>query len=155
MNLILDGVFFLEKFPGKGGWTFVKFPVTLWPSGRAFGMVKVSGSVDNFQIEGKHLMPMGNGFLFLPVSKEVRKAIGKESGDQVFVKLTVAGGSIPEGIPEELIACLEDDPGKLGLFQGLSSTEQKHWVEYIYSANSEELKASRIIKLLSELKSDS
>lgn len=153
MNLIVEGIFVLEKFPGKGGWTFAKVPVTLLPSGKAFGMVKVSGSVDHFQFEGKHLMPMGNGFLFLPVSKEIRKAIEKEAGQEVFIRLI--GDEIPKGIPEELIDCLNDDPGKLSLFQALGSSEQKHWVEYIYSANSDELKAARIIKLLSDLGSTS
>lgn len=151
MNLIVDGVFYLEKFPGKGGWTFAKVPVSLLPSGKAFGMVRVSGTVDDFRFEGKHLMPMGDGFLFLPVSKEIRKAIGKEAGEQVLVRLF--SNSIPDGIPDELISCLEDDPGSRRLFQQLSNAEQKHWVDFIYSANSEELKASRIIRLLYELKS--
>ncbi len=149
MEQIVGGEFFLERFQGKGGWTFIKIPIAILPSGKAFGMLKVCGSIDDYTFEGKHLMPMGDGFLFLPISKPIRQAIGKEEGDKVLFKLY--RDEIPTSIPEELIACLEDDPGKLSLFQKLSDAEQKQWIEYIYSANSDEVKANRIIKLLSDL----
>ena len=149
MELILEGKFILEKFAGKGGWTFIKGPIANLPSGKAFGMLKVCGSLDHFEFEGKHLMPMGNGYLFLPISKPIRKSIGKEEGDLVNFKLYC--DEIPTSIPQELIACLEDDPGKLTLFQKLSDSSQRQWIEYIYTASSEEVKAQRIIKLLADL----
>ncbi|WP_111668776.1 YdeI/OmpD-associated family protein [Algoriphagus litoralis] len=149
MELIIEGEFFLERFPGKGGWTFIKIPSTLLPSGKAFGMLKVGGTIDDFTFEGKHLMPMGDGHLFMPIAKPIRQAIGKEEGDRVH--FTLYRDEIPTSIPAELIDCLEDDPGKLVLFQKLSDAEQKQWIEYIYSANSEETKANRIVKLLSDL----
>lgn len=149
MEKIIEGEFFLERFHGKGGWTYIKIPIEILPSGKAFGMLKVSGTIDDYAFEGKHLMPMGNGFLFMPVSKPIRQAIGKEEGDIVLFNLY--RDEIPTSIPEELIACLEDDPGKLPLFKKLSDAEQKQWVEYVYSANSEDAKAQRIIKLLSDL----
>lgn len=149
MELIIEGEFQLEKFPGKGGWTFIRLPISSLPSSKVFGMIKLSGAVDDFEFKGKHLMPMGNGFLFLPVPKVIRSAIRKEAGDKVRVRLY--RDELPSALPEELIACLEDDPGKLSLFQQFSESEQKHWIEYIYSANSDEAKAHRIVRLLSEL----
>lgn len=149
MELIVAGEFFLERFPGKGGWTFIRLSISMLPSGKAFGMLKVCGSIDDYEFEGKHLMPMGDGFLFMPVSKAIRKAIGKEAGDKVRFELH--RDEIPTSIPEELIECLEDDPGKLALFGELSDAAQKHWVDYIYSANTEDIKAQRIVKLLFDL----
>lgn len=149
MELILEGKLFLERFPGKGGWTFVRVPVSILSQGKAFGMLKVSGEIDDYEFEGKHLMPMGDGYLFMPISKPIRKAIAKEEGDQVHIKLY--RDEIPSSIPEELIACLEDDPGKLSLFKRLSDSEQKQWIEYIYMASSDDSKAQRIVKLLSDL----
>lgn len=140
----------LERFPGKGGWTFVRIPVVDLPSGKAFGTVRVSGSLDDFEFVGKHLMPMKKGILFLPVSKPIRSRIGKEEGDVVSLKLYRE--EIPSTIPQELIDCLKDDPGALPLFNKLPDAEQKHWVEYVYCADSEEIKATRIVKLLGELK---
>ena len=149
MDLIVSGDFLLERFSGKGGWTFVRVPIAILPLGKSFGMLRVNGKVDDFGFERKHLMPMGDGFLFLPISKEIRKAIGKEAGDKVHILLY--RDEIPHDIPDELVDCLQDDPGKLELFQKLSNAEQKHWISFIYSANSEDAKASRIVKLLSDL----
>lgn len=153
MEQIVGGEFFLERFQGKGGWTYIKIPIEILPSGKAFGMLKVCGSIDDYTFEGKHLMPMGDGFLFLPISKPIRQAIGKEEGDQVIFKLY--RDEIPTSIPAELIACLEDDPGKLPLFMKLSDAVQRQWIEYIYSANSDEAKANRIVRLLYDLGSGS
>lgn len=149
MELVAEGEFILEKFPGKGGWTFVRVPVEILPVRKTFGMNRVGGFIDDFKFEGKHLMPMGNGFLFLPIAKPIRIAIGKEQGDRV--RLRISRDEIPSQIPEELIECLKDDPSKLQLFQKLSDADQKHWIEYIYSANSPELKSDLIVKLLNQL----
>jgi uncharacterized protein YdeI (YjbR/CyaY-like superfamily) len=112
-------------------------------------MLKVSGSIDSFTFEGKHLMPMGDGSLFIPVAKSIRAIIKKEAGDRVHLKLL--RDEIPSEAPQELIDCLKDDPGKYQLFQKLSKEDQKKWVEYIYGTNSIDGKTDRIIKLLSEL----
>lgn len=149
MELILEGEFILERFSGKGGWTFIKVPIANLPNGKAFGMLKVCGTVDDFAFEGKHLMPMGDGLLFMPIAKPIRQAIQKEEGDKVNLKLY--RDEIPTSLPEELIACLEDDPGKLPLFQNLSDAEQRQWIDYIYSTNSEDAKVQRILKLLADL----
>lgn len=149
MELVAEGEFVLEKFPGKGGWTFVRVPVEILPVRKAFGMIRVCGFVDDFEFEGKHLMPMGNGYLFLPIAKPIRTAIGKEQGDTVRLKLM--RDEVPSQVPEEFIDCLQDDPGKLQLFQRLSDADQKHWIEHIYSANSPEVKSDRIVKLLNQL----
>jgi hypothetical protein len=149
MEQIIEGVFFMERFPGKGGWTFIRIPSSILPSGKAFGMLKVSGSIDSFEFEGKTLMPMGDGFLFLPVSKEIRFKIRKEEGETVQVRLFRNG--IPDQLTEELKDCLKDDPGKLQMFLGLQATEQSRWLEIIYSAGDEEQKAERIVRLLEYL----
>ena len=149
MEQIVSGEFFMERFPGKSGWTFIKLPISIFPSGKAFGMLKVSGSIDSFSFEGKHLMPMGDGSLFIPVAKPIRAAIKKEAGDRVHLRLI--RDEIPSEAPQELIDCLQDDPGKYQLFQKLSKEDQEKWVEYIYGTSSIAGKTERIIKLLSEL----
>ncbi len=149
MELLAEGEFVLEKYPDKGGWTFVRVPVEILPVRKAFGMIRVCGFIDDFEFEGKHLMPMGNGFLFLPIAKPIRTAIGKEQGDRV--RLKILRDEVPSQIPEELIECLNDDPGKLQLFQKLSDADQKHWIEFIYSTNSRDVKADRIVRLLGQL----
>jgi hypothetical protein len=150
MEQIVSGEFFMERFPGKGGWTYIKLPLSIFPSVKSFGMLKVSGSIDSFAFEGKHLMPMGDGSLFIPVAKSIRAILKKEAGDRVHLKLL--RDEIPSEAPQELIDCLKDDPGMYQLFQNLSRADQTKWIEYIYGTSSLDAKTKRILKLLFELK---
>ena len=149
MKQLLDGEFLLEKFPGKGGWTFIRLPLIGLGSKNYFGMVKVSGNIDGHAFESKNLMPYGDGSLFLPVSKEIRKKIQKESGSKV--RLQLFRQEIPDQLTDELSTCLLDYPGKLEIFLTLPLPEQKLWLETIYSSETEEKKAEQIVRLLGVL----
>lgn len=146
---IVDKRYKLEKFPGKGGWTYARIPEVLQDKTSPFGWVKVRGTIDGFEIRKYHLMPMGNGKLFLPVKADIRKQIHKHEGDIVHVVLYP--DNEPLSIPEEMLLCLRDEPKALSFFQSLSEGEQKYYLDWIYSAKKEDTRVSRLAESINRL----
>jgi hypothetical protein len=146
---LVDKEFLLERFPGKGGWTYAAIPEIPKEKDSPFGWFKVKGSIDSYEISDYNLMPMGNGCLFLPVKAEIRKKIGKEEGDYVHVKLYK--DDAPYKIPEAFELILREEHGAYERFTSYKKWEQRMCINWIYSAKREETVRERIIKTLCRL----
>jgi hypothetical protein len=75
----------LHKSPDKGGWTYVVWPASTTYVG-ARGRVRVHGTIDGLAFRTSFSTPSG-GWHKLPVKADVRKAIGKQDGDDVIIRL--------------------------------------------------------------------
>jgi hypothetical protein len=149
MKPLVNKQFKLERFQGKGGWTYAPIPQITQDKSKPFGWVKVRGSIDGYEIRKCHLMPMGNGKLFLPVKAEIRKKIKKREGD--FVQVILYPDNEPLQVPDEMLLCLQDESGALKFFHSLSESEQNFYIQWIYSAKKEETKVNRLAKTINRL----
>lgn len=146
---LINKKYLLEKFSGKGGWTYAAIPEVLQDKHAPFGWVKVKGQIDDFEIKNYKLMPMGNGKLFLAVKAEIRKKIGKEEGD--WINVVLFADNAPTEIPEELLLCLRDDPPAYKTFLSYTDGQQKEFIDWIYSAKTDQTKVERIAETLRKL----
>ncbi len=146
---LVDKKYLMQRMSGKGGWSYIEIK-EISPDHKAhFGMVRVKGSIDSYELKQYNLMPMGNGNLFLPVKAEIRKKIKKEAGDLVHVILYLDAS--PLVIPQELIDCLNEYPEAMKFYERLTQSEKRLYLNWVYSAKQEDTKANRIVKMIDKL----
>jgi hypothetical protein len=142
MKPLFKGNKTIQRFPGKGGWTFVEFDTLHGIKKEKFGMIKVKGNVDACEINSIHLMPKGDGNLMLTLNLYVRKFIKKKVGDVVMIEIYKDDEDFP--IPEEFLDCFAGEPDALEYFLSLNNSIKRNVIQYVYQATKEETKAKRI-----------
>jgi hypothetical protein len=150
---ILHKKVLLEKYPGKGGWTYARLPEIAAGKHSHFGWVRVNGTVDGIALKHYNLMSMGNGQLFLPVKAAIRKQIKKEAGDYVEVILYADDQAVE--VPGNFQLCLEDEPRALEKFQSLQQEEQISLIKWLEAPSSDDTRIERMAKLVNALASGS
>lgn len=147
--LLLDEVLFLERFPGKGGWTFVRLPEIKTLSGKPLGWDKVCAFFDDHEVPEIGLLSLGNGQRFLPVKAAIRKTISKQAGDQI--RLRIFARTIELNIQAEFLLCLEDDPEALSHFQRWKAEERNKYISWIEQGQNTEQQVERMAQAVDRI----
>jgi len=146
---LVDNQYLLKKYTGKGGWTFAVIPEIPKDKHAHFGWVKVRGSIDGYEIKNYHLMSMNDGMMFLPVKAEIRKKIGKNAGD--WVHIILYSEQLPHVNHDDFMTCLKEDPQAHQNFLKKAESEQKAFIDWIYSAKNDDTKVERMAEILNKL----
>jgi hypothetical protein len=142
----------LEKFPGKGGWTFARLPGISKDKHRPFGTRKVRGFIDSYEVKDTALMPMKE-MLFITVRAEIRKQIGKQAGDYVRIVLYDDSEPVSEIIPEDFIECLKDEPAAWASFQKLNKAKQEECFQWLMESPVVQTRIQRMADAITNLAS--
>lgn len=145
MRKIIDNQKLELKYKkGYGAWTYhLVIPNTANIDGK-WGSLKVSGFVDNYEIQELNLAPRKNMDKMISINKDIRNFIGKSGGDMVTVTLYLHS---QDRLVEkaEIITCFED-AGVLSSFTELSEHKQIEIMEEIISKNT----ADKQIELINQ-----
>ena len=149
---LVRGRFPVERFPGKGGWTYVPLPPLAFRQNLPFGWIVVDGEIDDVPLRQVKLMGMGGGGgrHFLALNAALRKRLKKGPGDEVTLRLEESVTTAE--LPDELLACFAEAPKKAYTnWLALPATTRKRHLDRIYAIADLDRRAERIVVLLDSL----
>lgn len=135
---VLDGVEGTEALS-------INFPYDVEKLYGTRGQVKVKVTYDGVPYRGS-LAKIGHHCHFLLVRKDIRKQIGKNAGDKVWVTVQRDTEERIVEVPEDLAALLAQNPEAKASFDKLSYTHRKEYVQWIAEAKRPETRQNRLLK---------
>lgn len=142
----------IEKFESNGektGWSYVFVPEAIAQQikpGDRRGF-RVRGQIDNLQISGKSLIPMGSGDFILSLDSKIRKQLRKEVGQPVAISLAHDVDFKIE-MPEDLEVCLAQEDGLLEHFLSYTKAHQNYFISWLNTAKTEATRTKRLIMIV-------
>ena len=147
--IIKDEKLELKYQSGKGAWTYhLRIPNSKNIEGK-WGDIKVSGFIDDFEIEARNLAPIKGEDKMLSINSEIRKAINKEGGDIVNVTLYLLSNK--EKVNESQILETFKESNVLQAFNKLNEVEKNDILNSIIFQKNEEKQIRIIIKHIDKL----
>ena len=141
----------IQYIPGNGAWTYqLIIPNTKDIKGK-WGDLKVSGKIDDYQIENKNLGPLKNSDKKMSLNSEIRNFIGKSGGEFVNVTLYLVNPNLEKKNENEMIFECFKDAEVLNIFEKLKIEEQNEIIENINSVATENQKVEKIVKFIAKL----
>lgn len=127
----------------------VKVPIDVVMALGGKGRIKVKCTIDEHPYRGS-IHPYG-GVHYMGVIKEIREAIGKKPGDKVRIAMDFDIEPRTVEVPDDLkIALVKDEMAKT-MFEKLSYSHKKEYVNWINKSKKVETRERRIAKTLEML----
>lgn len=138
----------LKKHEGKDA-TYIEIPFDVE---KEFGSKRVEVKVkfDGYDYRGS-IVKMGLPCYMIGVTKEVRKNIGKEAGDTIFVQVEKDNEVREVELPNDFKTRLEDNATALDFYNSLSYSGKRKYYQWISSAKKAKTREKRIEEALKKL----
>ena len=141
-----------EQQGEKTGWNYIELPADLAQqlkpgNKRSF---RVKGMLDAVAISGMAAMPMGEGAFILALNVDVRRAIHKNAGAMLSVKLE-EDKEYKVMMPEDLQECFDFEPDALTQFNTLAKSHRDYFIKWIDSAKTQSTREKRIMNTINAM----
>jgi len=124
---------------------YIEFPYDAEKEFGRKGQIKVKAYFDGFEYRGS-LVRMGHPCHIIGLNKKVRDAIGKGPGDTVDVLIIEDTEERVVEVPADFAAALNKNKKAMEIFEKMSFTHRREYVEWITSAKKVETRENRINK---------
>ncbi|WP_379092053.1 YdeI/OmpD-associated family protein [Pedobacter sp. UC225_65] len=145
----------IERFETNGektGWTYIFIPNAIAdqikPGERR--SIRVKGTIDQVEISGIGLMPMGQGDFIMALNKELRKKLRKEAGAKVELNLSFDADFKIE-MPDDLEICLADEEVLLKQFLSMPKSHQNYFINWLNTAKTEVTRTKRLVMIVNAM----
>ncbi|WP_443943534.1 YdeI/OmpD-associated family protein [Pedobacter sp. AW1-32] len=145
----------IEKFDKMGektGWSYIFLPAALAQQIKkdCKSSFRIRGKIDQLEISGMAVMPMGEGNFILALKSEVRKKLKKEAGSKVTLSLEEDVDFKVE-MPEDLEICLSEETRLMENFMRLPKSHRNYYINWINQAKTEVTRTKRITQTLTAM----
>jgi hypothetical protein len=136
----------------KTGWTYIEIPADLAQEMKPGNKksFRVRGKLDNLDVRGMALMPMGEGNFIMALKKDVCKALHKSRGAMLRAQLE-PDDDFKFAIPADLLECFEYEPEGEAFFNSLAESHRGYFIKWIDSAKTDATRANRIASTINAM----
>lgn len=145
----------IEKYESNGektGWSYVYLPQEIADQIRPNSRkgFRVKGFLDELAVNGLSATPIKNDGFIIPLNKNLRKALKKEEGAVVELRLAF-DADFKIAMPEVLEVCLAQEEGLLEYFLSLPKSHQNYFINWLNTAKTEPTLTKRLVMLVNAI----
>jgi len=142
----------IERFAKMGektGWTFVFVPMAIADKIKpgCKKSYRVKGKLDDLDIAGMSMVPMGEGNFIIALKASLRKTLKKQEGARLKIKLEEDKDFKIE-MPEDLELCLMEEPQLMDNFIKLPKSHQNYYINWLNTAKTETTRTKRLTQIV-------